>query len=218
MYDLIRKKNSKTLSKDASFKKIKHFKRRDVVSFAGQISKSMFYVRSGMLKLYRADSNGNQIIISIAKEGDFVAYYSFISHEPEISTSECMEDSELLEINYEDLVDEVTNNKILLHKILESACFSLKEVSISILNMSQCSIRSRTANVFIMLMNKFEIKEGDEFPFRIRVSEIAGLVGAAYESVIRTLAELKNEKIVKKTLLKYTVLNYGKLIQIGNRR
>ena len=58
----------KNLSND---KKVKHFKKRDVIFEEGDNPRFLYFIRSGKVKTFKTHDQGKEYIIELLKEGDF---------------------------------------------------------------------------------------------------------------------------------------------------
>ena len=79
------------------------------------------------------------------------------------------------------------------------------------------SVRKKVADALITLYDRYK-NEGDQHNFTISISreDLANLAGTATESTIRTLSDLKDEKLIEIQASRITILNYAKLSQLKN--
>ena len=74
----------------------------------------------------------------------------------------------------------------------------------------------RVAEALVMLANRYQADKAKPFSMAITREDIASLVGTATETVIRTLSDFKEEKLVEMKGSLITVLNYDKLVRMRN--
>ena len=86
-----------------SFKKVK---RRRILLEQGDMVNNDYFVLSGCLKSYTVDDFGKEHILQFALEGWWIAdMYSFLTGEPSTYDIDALEDTVVLRISYEDLID-----------------------------------------------------------------------------------------------------------------
>ena len=55
-------------------KKMKHFKKRDVIFEEGDNPRFLYFIRSGKVKTFKTHDQGKEYIIELLKDGDFLGY------------------------------------------------------------------------------------------------------------------------------------------------
>ena len=84
------------------------------------------------------------------------------------------------------------------------------------LKLAYNSLRKRVADALLTLQNKYQ-KEGEgKFTIQISREDLANIAGTATESLIRTLSDFKNEKLVDIIEHKITIINEKKLTAMLN--
>ena len=78
------------------------------------------------------------------------------------------------------------------------------------------SLRKKVAEALIQLQNKFKEDETKNFQISISRESLASIAGTATESLIRTLSDFKNEKLIEINQGIIIILNQKKLAQLLN--
>jgi len=77
-------------------------------------------------------------------------------------------------------------------------------------------LRKRVADALLTLQKKYQ-KDGEtKFTIQISREDLANIAGTATESLIRTLSDFKNEKLVDIVEHKITIINEKKLSAMLN--
>ncbi len=189
------------------FDKCSWFKTGEQVYRQNSISPSVYLVKKGFLKIYRTGPKGQQQIIRLVKEGDIIGYHSHITKEPENTACECLVNSVLCKINTGSIEDNIKINECLSTYLLKATCDEMKHTCDSIVEMSQRSVRSRSAKILLKLKDVFETQEGESFPVRISRDDLAGWVGTCKESISRSLNEFKKEGLIVLNTKDIAILN-----------
>lgn len=79
---------------------IKKIRKRQYILQEGDICKSVAFVETGAVRLYKANEDGTAHIIQFALEGQYIAdLYSFLTNEPSVYNIDAIEDTELVLIS-----------------------------------------------------------------------------------------------------------------------
>lgn len=87
-----------------SLAKTKSIASNEKLFHSGEVHKNIYFVQQGILRLYYTDDKGNDITRSILDETQFVAdVHSIFFDAPAKYSCECIEQAELLYMNFDDL-------------------------------------------------------------------------------------------------------------------
>jgi len=93
---------------------------------------------------------------------------------------------------------------------------NLREKEEQLLKLAYNSVRKKVADALVTLYNRYNKDGSINFTISISREDLANLAGTATESTIRTLSDLKDEKLIDIQASKITVLNYEKLSKMKN--
>ena len=93
---------------------------------------------------------------------------------------------------------------------------NLAEREEALLNLAYNSLRKRVAVGLLQVYDKFKKAPGDKPKLEIPREDLAQVVGTATESLIRTLSDFKNEKLIEIKEGKISVLDEIKLKNLLN--
>jgi len=85
-----------------------------------------------------------------------------------------------------------------------------------LLGMAYNSLRKKVAEALITLQKKYNPENTNNFSIDIGRENLATIAGTATESLIRTLSDFKNEKLIEITNGSITLLNEKKLAYMLN--
>jgi CRP-like cAMP-binding protein len=66
-----------------------------------------------------------------------------------------------------------------------------------LIDLAYSSVRKRSAEALLLLQDKYRSEEGEQFTMAIAREDLANIVGTATESLIRTLSDFKEEKLIE---------------------
>ena len=193
----------KNLSND---KKVKHFKKRDVIFEEGDNPRFLYFIRSGKVKTFKTHDQGKEYIIELLKEGDFLGYVDLLKSAAHAETAAAMEDTDIVLIPKDDFLALIQANRDVSSQMIKMLANNITEKEEQLLNLAYNSVRKRVADALILLSQKEDNKS-----FQVLREDLARIVGTAKESVIRMLTEFKNDGYIDITEGTIIILDLKKL-------
>ena len=80
-----------------------------------------------------------------------------------------------------------------------------------LINLAYSSVRKRVAEALLLLQERYDSNKDKSFSISISREDLANIVGTATESLIRTLSDFKEEKMVEIKGSNITIINAEKL-------
>jgi CRP-like cAMP-binding protein len=160
-------------------------------------------------------AKGQQQIIRLVREGEIIGYYSQITNEPEVTGCECMVNSVLCELSHDSLKDMFKSDHTLALSMLQGACSEIRETCNSIIDMSQKTVRGRSAILLLKQMELFKVQEGEAFPLKVSRTDLANWIGTSKESVSRSLNDFVREKLIELNKETIKVINQKGLKRVS---
>lgn len=177
---------------------IRKFKKKEIIFYEGNLPHGLFFVNSGKAKTYKTNEDGKEYITGLFKEGDFIGYIDLLQNTNYTESAMAMEESEICLIPKQDFYKLLNSNRDVSIRFIKMISNNLIEMEERILKLAYNSVRKRVAEALVMLEDKFKEKNaGDEFNMNIPREDLANIVGTAPESVIRTLSDFKDEKLIE---------------------
>ncbi len=173
-------------------RKVTSLKRKNELFNEGDTPSSVFIVKSGEIKVSRLHQDGKELITNIYSANDFFGFEAVLENAPYVESATAMVDSEVVVIPKGDFLALLFANSDVSAVFISMLCRKVAEKESELLNLAYSSIRQRTA---IALLKVNERKDKDGF-INISREDLARIIGTAPESVIRVLAEFKDEKII----------------------
>lgn len=155
---------------------------------------NIYLLEYGLVKTFKFDELGKELITDISKVGDFIGFYSFKlpSSYPESATA--LERSILFRISHEEFVHLLEQNHELTLEYAELLSEQLNILKTHLLEMAYGSVLKKTAGTLLEFAEKAHA--GSQQILKISRSDMASLAGISTESFIRSLSFLKAEGII----------------------
>jgi len=193
---------------------IKYKKKQQVYS-EGNRPTRLFYVQKGKIKTFKTNEYGKELVIGLYNEGDFLGYTALLEGTAYHETAEALEDCELAVIPREDFEQLVFSNKEIAQKFIKLLVKNVSEKENQLLGIAYNSLRKKVAEALVTLKTKFK-GSNENFSIDISRENLASIAGTATESLIRTLTDFRNEKIIDIVDGNIKILNEKKLENLIN--
>ncbi len=204
-------KNIDELKKLSNDRRIKTFKKKEMIFSEGSSPNFLYYLAKGKIKTFKSHEYGKEFITNLYKDGDFFGYIALLEDHPFVENAEALEESEVLLIPKEDFYSLIYNNAAVMKKFIKMLSDNIIEKENQLVNLAYSSVRKRVANALVTLYDRYHQTEGGKFNISISREDLANIVGTATESLIRTLSDFKEEKLIEVKSSNITIINYDKL-------
>jgi CRP-like cAMP-binding protein/CheY-like chemotaxis protein len=173
-------------------KKVISLKKKTELFSEGDTPTSVYLVKSGEIKVSRLHQEGKELITNVYLPNDFFGFEAVLENAPYRESAAAMADSEVIIIPKDDFLALLFENADVSAAFISMLCRKVAAKENDLLNLAYSSIRQRTAAALLKVNERKDVNGY----VNISREDLARMVGTASESVIRVLAEFKDEKIV----------------------
>jgi CRP/FNR family transcriptional regulator, cyclic AMP receptor protein len=156
----------------------------------------IYYVISGKLKEFKLHEEGKELITSMYTNSDFIGYRAVLEELNYTESVQIIEEAELMLIPRNDFIDLINNDITVTKQFISILSKNLHHREDKLLNMAYNSLRKKVAFGILEVADKFKNQRKGMPIVEISRDDLAHVVGSAPESMIRTLKEFKNEKLI----------------------
>ena len=192
------------------------YKKKQVIYSKGNHPQKLFFLSQGKVKTYISNDDGKGLTIGLYSDGDFLGYTALLEGGTYKETAEAIDDCIIAEVPIEAFEKLLYHNKEATKKIIQLLAKNITDKEKQLLDIAYNSLRKRTANALIILLNKYRKPEEDIFTIQLSREDLANIAGTATESLIRTLSDFKAEKLIEINGSKISIVNEKKLIEMLN--
>ncbi len=198
-------------------KTCQHFRKGQIIFNEGSRPNGVYCINSGKVKMFKNGIDGKEQIISFAKEGDMIGYRAIVADEQLSTSAETLTEATICFIPRSVFEKALINNPDIAKKMLKHLCHELGLAGDRLTAMAQKSVRERVAETLVMLNEIFDHNQGDEgvIPVTLPREDLANLAGTATETLIRILADFKEEGLIELMGKKIKILNSNKLKRLA---
>jgi CRP/FNR family cyclic AMP-dependent transcriptional regulator len=192
------------------------YKKKHVLYTEGQRPRVLYYVIKGKIKIYKTNQDGKELITNILSEGDFWGYNSILEDINYRENAEVLEDADLMLIPAADFLELITKDSKVARQFIRLISRNILEKEEDLLNLAYNSLRKKVAYGLVQQIDSFK-EPGEEFiTLNLSRKEMAQAIGVATESLIRTIADFKEERLIDIREGKIIILNENKLRDLPN--
>ncbi|GAB7388128.1 Crp/Fnr family transcriptional regulator [Bacillaceae bacterium] len=177
----------------------RQYRKKMIVFMQGDPLDRVFFIYSGKVKIYRTDLTGREQIISILQTGDMFPHTGFFRQGAYPAHAEILEETTLIVIlihDFEQLLIDHPKLCIKLFRVMGERILDLQ-------NRLEEQVLHNTYEQIIMLLLRLSKQYGrDQANGYTRLNiqftnrELANMIGSSRETISRTLAQLRKEKMV----------------------
>jgi CRP-like cAMP-binding protein len=195
---------------------IKTYKKKDLIYNEGSNPIGVYFLNKGKVKILKSSELGKDLITDLVNEGEFFGYVSLLEGEFYSESAQAMEDSEICMIPRDDFFSLLFSNREIAGKFIKMLSNEIAEKEERLVKLAYHSVRKRVAESLITLRDRYKKQNDTKFSIAISREDLANIVGTAPETVIRTLSDFKDEKLIDIKASTITILDEGKLERMKN--
>jgi len=170
------------------------FSAKDIVFKQNTRTSHVMFVKSGLIKIFKEGRNKKVIIFKIVTPDHFLANISVFGEETFRYSASAITDAEILFIDIATFKSIIEQNGKFASLLLQLVSTDNLYFFDKLMTQNQKQLPGRVAELLLYFSK--QIYNSDTFEFPLSRTEIAELAGTTKESIIRTLAEFKNDKII----------------------
>jgi CRP-like cAMP-binding protein len=171
------------------------FHKGEIINHEGEKINTFKYLKSGLVKLYRRTSTGEEQVITITRPFEFVSNMSIFSEERYQYSVSALEDSVVCMVKLDFIKELFFKNGGFAMGLLTKISLINDKIINQTLDIRQKNLIGRVA--YVLLYFTKEIYKSRVFDLPVSRKEIADYIGMSTANVIRTLSDFKKEGIIR---------------------
>ena len=192
-------------------REIRTFLKKAAVYTEGSVPRFLYYIENGKVKLSKTNDDGKELIINVLGEKQFFGFMSILRGENQTDNAVALEECTIVTIPKDDFISLINANRDVSVNFIKMLAGNVVAQEEQLLHLAYNSVRKRVADTLILLDERYSHK-----PISMLREDIAALAGTAKETVIRTLTDFREEKIIDVEDGKITVMSVEKLKRLFN--
>ncbi len=184
----------KVLAEEAT---VNRYKKNQIIYSEGNYPNRLYYLLKGKVKSYKTNESGKELVTELFVSGDFFGYVSMLEGATYKDSAAAMEDTELAIISKEDFDKLVSTNKEVAQKFIRLLAKNVSDKEEQLVNIAYNSLRKKVADALLVLHRRYYKGEESTAAMFINRGILATIAGTAKESLIRTLGDFRDEKLIE---------------------
>ena len=182
-----------TLTSDRNINK---YKKKQVVYAEGNHPNKLYYLLNGKVKTFKTNDDGKELVTNLYNSGDFFGHVALLEGSVYTDTAETLEESEIVLIPKEEFDEMISQNSEVARKFIQILAKNISEKENQLLAMAYNSLRKKVADSLLMVSKKYKTDPEGSYSIDMSRESLANIAGTATESLVRTLSDFRNEKMI----------------------
>jgi CRP-like cAMP-binding protein len=200
-----RKQPDKLMSSFNQNSSLQKFKKKQVIYAEGNHPSQLFFIKKGIVKTYKCNCEGKELITGIYGEGEFLGYVALLEETVYKDVAVAVEYAELAVIPKDEFDFLMESDWQVARQFINMLAKDISEKEKLLVGLAYNSLRKKVAEALIFLSKKYKDA------IKISRDNLAAIAGTATESLIRTLGEFRQEKLIEISEGYITIVNEAKL-------
>ena len=171
---------------------LRRYAKGETLFHEGEPGKGLFFVQSGVVKVYKLSESGREQILAVQRPGDSIAELPVFDHGPYPAGAAAMEDAVVLFIPTGAFQDLLARHPSLCQAVIRALAQRLRKMVNLVEDLSLRGVRQRLARLLL------EESGGQRtFPLAFTNEELAARLGSVRDVVSRTLSALQADGLIR---------------------
>jgi CRP/FNR family cyclic AMP-dependent transcriptional regulator len=192
------------------FKEVQHDKGTQFIS-EGSRSESLYFIISGLVKVYKTSANGKEQVLHIAPPGDSLNDVSLFDGEPNAAGMVTLTPVVLYSIKKDDIFKILRENPNIMMNVIKALALRIRRDSKLLEDISSSQVLGRLAKLFLGRYGGEELTAG----LNLTQKDLASLVGSSREMVNRSLKVIEDMGGIRLSRRKVFILDKDVLQNIA---
>jgi CRP-like cAMP-binding protein len=189
----------------------RQFLKKNAIYTEGSLPRHIFYIQKGKVKLYKTNDDGKELIVNILGEKELFGYIPLLGGTAQTESAAALEDCELVLIPKDDFFILLNANRDVAARFIKLLAGNVATKEEQLLNLAYNSVRKRVADALSTLHTRY-----GSTPISMLREDLAAVAGTAKETLIRTLTDFREEKLIEVEDGRITILKPEKLRNLSN--
>jgi len=173
-------------------------KRKDLFYRPGDPADTVYWIKSGRVKISKLTEDGREIILGMYKPGDVFGEMAFVEDAPRNTFAEAADDVTFLAIKRNHLFALAKRKPGVIFRLAQLIGERRREAEEVTEALLYKGVRERLAGVLLKLSKEYGIDDARGKLLRIKIThqDLASLIGSSRETVSLTLGDMKRDGLI----------------------
>ncbi len=185
-----------------------HFDKGEIILLAGDRKKKLFIVRYGRAKVSHISTDGREYVMRVLEAGEFFGDVTLFNNEPQKSTVEALEKTEICSLDGEELMKILAGTPVTLFHMLAQLSSRLEETENQLSEAVSKEVSERLA---AFILKSAATAGSDTFLLTLTKKDLASLLNTTRETLSRRLSAFQKEGYIEMTGKRIIIKKYDAL-------
>lgn len=188
--------------------RMRSFRAGEIIFHRNDPGDAFYVILRGVVKIFLSSEEGQEVVLIILKEGEFMGELSLIDGEPRSASALALEATDTLTIDRDSLLDFIGEHPRAGLSIFAVMASRFRRADGVIADCAFLDLPTRLNKILVELVQQFGQRRGGAIEIDLRLSQrdLASMVASTRESVNRLLMGLEDEGIIRSDRQRITVL------------
>lgn len=193
------------------------YEKKQIIHREGFMPVGLFIIKKGKVKIFRVSDSSREIILHIAGEGDMIGYSALMRRSEYHFWSETIEKTELYFIPKKLFYEYIEQHPSFSVHLMHSFAIQFDSIMDKMADILSDHVRKRAAKTLIWLMETHGMAEEDKtIKITLSRNDLSHLVATNVETLVRTLADFRKERIIEFKRKKIQIIDMDKLDKVAH--
>lgn len=192
----------------ASVSIIHRYRKNQVLFVEGDVSRALYFILSGRVKVYRLSRDGRERIVNMLGQGELMAAVPFCDGGGYPASAEIVDDAKIALLRWEDFQCIARENPDVLFAMLKLMAKRVRQAQADIHGLALKSATARLARRLLELAEAYgeATDVGVEIDLKLKREELGALIGTSRETTTRVLRQFEQERVIQLDGCKVTIV------------
>lgn len=199
------------LTQVARVTSVQHYTRGDIILLAGERGGGLYYVASGLVKVFKTSEDGKEQVLRLIGAGHTFNDVPALDGGPNPASAMVMEPTVVYSTSGIELRRLIAERPAVAGAVVHTLASAMRLLVALVEDLSFRSVRARVAKILLEQYAAGSEAQGEHHARRLTQQEIAAMAGTAREMVGRALKELEEAGAIHSEHGQITILNTERL-------
>lgn len=183
----------------ASVSIVHRYRKNQVLFVEGEASRTLYFILSGRVKMYRLSRDGRERIVNMLGQGELLAAVPFCDGGSYPASAEIVVDAEIALLRWEDFQVIARDNPDILFAMLKLMAKRVRQAQADVHSLALTSATARLARRLLELAEAYgEANDiGVEIDLKLNREELGAFIGTSRETTTRVLRQFEQERVIE---------------------
>lgn len=193
------------------------YKKGQTLFVEGNTTHGLYCIMEGAVKITRMGPEGKEVMVRLVSIGNILGHRSVFCSERYSATATALTDTTVCFVDKKFIVELIKKDSLLALNFIKNLSEDLGASEEKQASYTQKNVLERVCELLVLLKITYgeKVDFGWKLNLKLTREDMASYLGIATETLIRSISELKNEKIISQEGKNIIILDEAKMLKLG---